>query len=304
MKYSVCHDSRIGCRSMNQDRLDWAQTPVAVLLVVADGMGGHRLGDVAAQVAVERIMQAFLQAATPRLENPQQFLAEAVTAAHRAINDYAAQRAIPLDDAPRTTCVACVIQDGQALWAHVGDSRLYHLRWGRTLTRTRDHSRVQMLIDAGQITEREALTHPQRNLVFNCLGGDTPPHIDLSRPTPLAPGDILALCSDGAWAPTGDRFSSAFALPIERAVPFLLDAAEEAAGASCDNLTLLVLRWDSADGQHEAVDDDPATQPLSTVSTIIQNFAEAAILTEADIERSVAEIRDSILSQKSNGATK
>lgn len=300
MKFSVVHDSRIGRRGMNQDRVDWAQTAQSALLVVADGMGGHLHGEVAAQIAVQHIINAFQQAALPRLDDPPRFLIEALGQAHNAINDYATLRALPLVDAPRTTCVACVIQDGHALWAHVGDSRLYHVRGATTLARTIDHSRVQMLVDSGEITETEALSHPHRNLVFTCLGGDGQPRIDLSKATRLEPGDILALCSDGAWAPVAERFPAAFALPLERAVPFLLDAAEEAAGPGCDNLSLIALRWDADD---PATETDPSTQVLSAISTMAENFAHAVDLTEAEIERTVAEIRDSILTQKPNGAT-
>ena len=292
MKIAVFHDSRIGRRSMNQDRLAWAQSDHAVLLVVADGMGGHRHGEVAAQLAVQHLAQTFSSLAVPRLDDPRRFLAEGLQGAHRAINDYAAQRTIPLDDAPRTTCVACILQDGAALWAHVGDSRLYHVRQGHTVTRTIDHSRVQMLLDAGQITPEEALVHPHRNLVFSCLGGDQPPRIDVGAAVRLEAGDILALCSDGAWGPTGERFPAAFALPLERAVPFLLDAAEAAAGPTCDNLTLLALRFDGAgsDPDHAA-----PTAPLPTRTTVVEAFGSDAALSEAEIGDTVSEIRRRIV---------
>lgn len=294
MKFNVFHDSRIGRRSMNQDRLDWAHTSEALLLVVCDGMGGHRHGEVAAQLAVQQLMTAFRNAASPRLDDPPRFLNESLRDAHFAINNYAALRAIPIDDAPRTTCVACVIQDGHALWAHVGDSRLYLVRAGRTVKRTLDHSRVQMLIDSGEITAEEAKTHPQRNLVFSCLGGDMTPRIDISPAIALEAGDTLALCSDGAWAPLADRLAKGFGLPLERAVPFLLDEAEAAAGPGCDNLTLIALRWESAAGSPQS---DDATRPFSAISTLVQNIGEYTkgnSLTDADIDRAVNEIRGTI----------
>lgn len=294
MKYSVVHDSRIGCRNMNQDRLNWAQTDEAVLLVLCDGMGGHRHGEIAAQVAITRITEIFRRVATPFLSDPLRFVTDALNQAHMAINDYAAQRAIPLEDAPRTTCVICVIQEGVALWAHIGDSRLYHLRAGDAVSRTLDHSRVQMLLDAGEITADEAQRHPQRNLVYNCLGGDTPPRIDIAKAARLEPGDVIALCSDGAWGPIAERFPAAFALPLNRAVPLLLDAAETAAGPSCDNLSLLALRWESTNEQVDA-----ETLRLSGASTLVEDFANgqtqlfppADNLTDADIDRAVADIR-------------
>ena len=300
MKFSVCHDSRLGGRHNNQDRHDWVESGAAVLLVVADGMGGHRHGEVAAQTAVQTVVTSFRQETSPRLDDPGRFLMRSILNAHAAINDYAALRAIPMEDAPRTTCVACVIQDGQAIWAHVGDSRLYHLRHGAQLSRTKDHSRVQMLIDAGEITEEEAQVHPHRNLVYTCLGGDVPPRIDLSGPARLDRGDLLLLCSDGVWSPAAEYFAKAFSLPLERAVPLIMDEAEAVGGPGCDNLTLIALRWDAPAFEP---DKFARTQPLSAISTMVESFATATLMTEAEIERSIAEIRRSILSQKIHGAT-
>ena len=121
MRFKVAHDSRIGRRRNNQDRLGWGQSDDAVYLVVADGMGGHRLGEVAAQIVVDQFAQAFAVEARPRLDDPARFLSRIMLMAHEAINDYASMRAIPISDAPRTTCIACVIQSGRATWAHVGD---------------------------------------------------------------------------------------------------------------------------------------------------------------------------------------
>ena len=292
---------------MNQDRLNWEHTDEAVLLVLCDGMGGHRHGEIAAQVAVQRITEIFRRVATPFLSDPLRFLTDALGQAHLAINDYAAQRAIPQPDAPRTTCVVCVIQEGIALWAHVGDSRLYHLRAGDAVSRTLDHSRVQMLLDAGEISADEAQHHPQRNLVYNCLGGDTLPRIDIAKATRLEPGDVIALCSDGAWAPVADRFPAAFALPLNRAVPLLLDAAETTAGPSCDNLSLLALRWESTDTPVAA-----ETMRLSVASTLIEDFNDgqkqlfppAENLTDADIDRAVADIRARIQTTSATNTTK
>lgn len=302
MKFTLHHESRIGHRRINQDRLEWAQTPRAVLMVLADGMGGHRSGEIAAQIAVQHIDSSFRRRAAPALDDPKGFLTKTLADAHRAINDYATLRAIAIQDAPRTTCVACVIQDGVALWAHVGDSRLYHIRDGEAVTRTQDHSRVQLLLAAGAITPEEAAVHPQRNLVFNCLGGDLAPRIDVSPPARLEPGDVLALCSDGAWAPTADRFAAAFALPPERAVPLLLDAAEAATGDTCDNLSLIALRWESS------ADDAPAATRTSSVDTQAEDFASAArtasTLTDDEIERAVAEIRRRIQNRNPTGASR
>jgi serine/threonine protein phosphatase PrpC len=98
--------------------------------------------------------------------------------------DYAARH--KLNDSPRTTCVACVVQDNIAYWAHAGDSRLYLMRDGRVIAQTRDHSRIRLLIDEGMISEAQAAVHPDRNKIYSCLGSPTPPEIEFSRKTPLS----------------------------------------------------------------------------------------------------------------------
>lgn len=294
MKFTVNHDSRIGRRSMNQDRVGTAFTDQALLLVVCDGMGGHKHGEIAAKIVVEHLLHAFAQRANPRLDDPSRFLAEEILEAHWAINRYTSLRAIPLEGAPRTTCVACVIQGDLAVWAHTGDSRLYLIRDGHVRTRTVDHSRVQMLVDSGEITELEAQTHPQRNLVITCLGGEVPPRIDVSAVTRLAPGDTFALCSDGVWAPLQDALAGGLMYPLERAVPQLLDRAETLNGATSDNLSLIALRWESAGGKPQS---DDRTVPENDDQTQVEDFAAATLpgnLSEAEIERQAAEIRAAI----------
>lgn len=293
MKFTIFHDSRIGRRGTNQDRLAWAQTDEAIFLVVADGMGGHRHGEVAAQIAVQQLVAAFRGEANPTLDSPAKFLTRSIGEAHRAINDYASLRAIPLADAPRTTCVACVIQDGRATWAHAGDSRLYLVRGGRTVAHTVDHSYVQTLVDSGQITADEAKRHPQRNLVTTCLGGDLPPCIDVSREALLLSGDILALCSDGVWSPLGDALAAGLTTPLERSMPRLLDTAETNAGPSCDNLSLLVLRWESST---EKPQNNDSGKPFRPNQTLAEDFAAKGIVpspvSDAEVELAINLIRD------------
>lgn len=212
-------------------------------MVLADGMGGHGHGDLAAEAVVRSVIAAFEQQARPRLVDPYRFLAEAMADAHAAIHAQVGMR--QLVDQPRTTCVICIVQDNIAIWAHAGDSRLYLLRHGRTLARTRDHSRVQDLIDDGLLAEDEARGHPSRNVLTGCLGGEQSPRFELSPKTPLLCGDVILLCSDGVWGPLVD------AQPLEalagrdaiKAAPELLDRVESAAGTNGDNLSLIVLVW-------------------------------------------------------------
>ncbi|HEY6896479.1 MAG TPA: PP2C family serine/threonine-protein phosphatase [Rhodocyclaceae bacterium] len=272
MKFNLHQESRIGGRRENQDRMVSRSTRDAVLLVVADGMGGHAHGEVAAQVCVNHIAELFDNHARPRLPDPFIFLALALERAHSAIGQTAL--AADLEEVPRTTCVACVIQDGIAHWAHAGDSRLYLLRGDAVFARTLDHSSVRLLVEQGVIDEEAARHHPNRNRVFSCLGGAMPPQVEFSRKTPLLPGDVLALCSDGAWGPLDEAafVHTLVSAAPPLAVPQLLDAAEAAAGPRGDNLTLIALRWEEA--------SSPETRLLAGESP-----------SDEDIERAVDEIR-------------
>lgn len=247
MKYLIHGESRIGQRASNQDRIAWRMTSDAILMVVADGMGGHAHGEVAAQVTVDYISDAFEHQAKPTLADPFLFLAQCFNGAHAAIARVAGLR--KLSEIPRTTCVACVIQDGLAHWVHAGDARLYLLRDGRIAQRSRDHTRVQLMLEQGLIDEAGAKTHPDRHRVYSCLGGGDAesPQMDFSAKTPLLPGDVVALCSDGVWGPAGDHrlVRRLTETPPPHSVVQLLDDAEHKAGGRADNLSLIVLRWET-----------------------------------------------------------
>src|SRR5690606_20454106 len=144
------------------------------LLLLADGMGGHIQGEVAATLALQTIAALFQQQAKPYIKHPEQFLQEGFFAAHREIHRYRAVNR--LEDTPRTTLVVCLIQHGTAIWAHAGDSRLYWMRDGKVQARTRDHSRLEVLIAQGKVSPLERDTHPDRNKLFNCVGA---PHMPI-----------------------------------------------------------------------------------------------------------------------------
>ena len=282
MKFTVYQESRIGGRAQNQDRVAWRHTREAILLVVADGMGGHAHGELAAQVAVDSICAAFDESAGPRVPHPFLFLARALQRAHHAIG--AAAQARNLSESPRTTCVACLIQDGAALWAHAGDSRLYLLRDGRVVERTRDHSRVQFLIDAGALSEGAARTHPERNIVLSCLGGAYGPQVSHSRKVPLRGGDVLVLCTDGAWAPLEqeDMVQGLGGGDLMKSVPAFLDRVETAAGRGADNTTLIALQWES-----------PATADadIAELDEFERRQLVGATLSDEDLSRAVLDLR-------------
>jgi serine/threonine protein phosphatase PrpC len=268
-------------------------------MIVADGMGGHLHGEVAAQIATQFVSEAFQRQAQPRLEDSVKFLLDSVTAAHRAIVDYANVR--NLLETPRTTCVACVVQDGLAQWAHVGDSRLYLVRRGRVEAQTKDHSRVQILVDAGRVREEAVAAHPDRNKIFNCLGQMGPPRVDLSRRIALHHGDILLLCTDGFWGPLTGKLicEELLRADIVRAVPELLDMAEGRAGKDGDNASVVAMTW----AEEEAPDADwisTISMDPTDIKTTVEQFGKgtpppaAGYLTDEEIERAIEEIRNAI----------
>jgi len=265
-------------------------------MVVADGMSGHLHGEVASQIAAQLLTETFQREAKPKLADPFGFLQKSITDAHFALGDYAKARG--LIESPRTTCVACVVQDSTAYWAHVGDSRLYHVREGRIQAQTRDHSRVQMLVDQGRVREEAVAAHPDRNKIFNCIGATTLPQVTLSKPTLLREDDTLILCSDGWWGPlTGKLITGALLKSdLMKTIPELLDLAELRAGADSDNISVVAMTW--AETYPGALAGEVSTQALlrDGVSTKLEDFSKAddSDLTDEEIERAIGEIRAAI----------
>jgi serine/threonine protein phosphatase PrpC len=296
MRFSIFQESRKGGREANQDRTSYAYTRDALLMVIADGMGGHLHGEVASQIAAQLLTEAFQREAKPKLADPFGFLQKSMTDAHFALGDYAKAR--NLVESPRTTCVACVVQDSTAFWAHVGDSRLYHIREGRIQAQTRDHSRVQMLVDQGRVREEAVAAHPDRNKIFNCIGATTLPQVELSKPTLLREDDTLILCTDGLWGPLSGKLISGALLKSDliKTIPGLLDLAELRAGADSDNLSVVAMTW--AEKHVGALAGEVSTQTLvlNGVSTQLEDFskAEDSDLTDEEIERAIEEIRAAI----------
>jgi protein phosphatase len=305
MQFSVYQESHIGGRKVNQDRMGYSFTRDALLLVLADGMGGHLRGEVAATVALQTISTMFQQQAQPYVRKPQRFLEEAFHAAHRDIHQYRVEQQMP--EAPRTTIVACLIQHNTATWAHCGDSRLYWMRDGQILARTRDHSHVENLIAKGLALPSERATHPDRNKLFNCLGADSSPKVEVSAGAAVLPGDLLLLCSDGLWSmlPDDDLARRMQAQTVVCAVPDILQAALKAAGGASDNVTALAIMWQGSSvadnmGPITATVISTESLPEDLHSTTIRDARAAAAPSEMDafdddeIEKAIAEIRGAI----------
>lgn len=298
MRFTIYQESRVGGRANNEDRTTYCYSRDALLMVVADGMGGHHYGEIAAQIAVQTLADAFQREAKPLLADPFRFLQKSMTNAHHAILDYTTRH--HLRDTPRTTCVACIVQDNVAYWAHAGDSRLYLIRDGRVITQTKDHSRIRLLIEEGMISEAQAAFHPDRNKIYSCLGSPTPPEIEFSRKTPLNHGDILLLCSDGLWGEmSGDMMAVALkGSNLLQAVPMILNQAETKGGPHRDNLSVVAVRWEDAYVEEASSAISTQTMTQDEVTTRLEEFgrnpAYKSELSDEEIEKAIDEIRNAI----------
>jgi len=258
MLFSVFQMSRQGGRKTNEDRMGYCYTRESVVLMLADGLGGHPEGEMAASIAIETVAAMFQKMAQPTLADEADFLGDAIMGAHLRILNYAHIKGLP--DSPRTTLVVAVIQSGQVSWAHCGDSRLYMVRQQQLLTRTQDHS----FAERGRQRHAAAMPTPtelNRNVLFTCLGSPVKPVFSVAKSVTLQHDDKLMLCSDGLWSilPEHDIVSQLSQQTVEIAVQALVDQALLQAGHRGDNVTCVALGWQAP--------DTPAAEPESLADT-------------------------------------
>jgi len=237
--------SDIGGRDEQQDRVELiaSQSGDDYLIVVADGMGGYHGGALAAQAVVDSAKRFFVTASTT---DPLASLGKLCTQAHQAVVNVGEQGS----QLPGSTCVLLYLSADEACWAHVGDSRLYHFRNGKILTRTLDHSMVQLLVSQGKMTEAEMATSPLQNQLTMRLGGEQQPNPELGA-AEVQKGDIFMLCSDGFWESVDPEEAVAIASEndLEAAAERLVQLAKERGGNGGDNITVAltqlgrVRRW-------------------------------------------------------------
>lgn len=299
MQFSVYQESRIGGRKMNQDRMGYIYTRDSLLLLLADGMGGHVRGEMAAAISLQTIANLFQQNAHPYIRKPEAFLEESFMIAHREIQRYGRNNLLP--ESPRTTIVACLIQHGKAIWAHCGDSRLYWVRDSQILARTQDHSRVASLLAQGMLDPNQPEKHPDRNKLFNCLGSANIPIVEISRRATIHAGDTFLLCSDGLWSALSDQIIAKRiqANTVMRSVPELLDAAISFAGGHGDNVTALAITWLGENSLEDATTVTTNTLQEGTVTSMIMTQPlgisdEDKVFNDLEIEKAIAEIREAI----------
>ena len=292
MRFSVFQVSRRGGRETNEDRMGYCFTREAGLFALADGMGGHPEGEVAAEIALQTLAALFQQEARPVLADPQRFLQETVVVAHQQLLRYAASKG--LSDTPRTTVVVCILQGNQAWWAHCGDSRLYLVRAGKLIARTRDHSYSELQEALGRVSRSGEPFN--RNVLFTCLGSPGRPMVDCQGPLMLEPSDRLLLCSDGLWGSVDDAeiVQHLSDQNITEAAPELVEQALRRGGTRSDNVTVLAVEWE---GEGEPGGDTTQNLGNSGFASTMQGALEldlVAGMDDEEIERSVREINEVI----------
>lgn len=256
MQYIIGRTTRLGNRSINQDRVAVLERDNTVLLILGDGLGGKKGGEIAAQTLVDTIADEFKEARLP-IKKPKEFMTRALHRAHTAVIDAGNQQDPPLT--PGTTAVLCLVQDGSAWWSHVGDSRLYLFRGGVPIYRTRDHSFVEELYQTGRITNDKRSNHPLKNYMTRCIGiSDNVPEVSVSNEVNLHKGDIILLCSDGLWEPLDDMQIGMKILEgrFSDALETLAEQAEETSYPSSDNISAVAIQIMSLQLIGRAINED------------------------------------------------
>jgi serine/threonine protein phosphatase PrpC len=224
------------------------------LFAVADGMGGHRGGEVASQLAVETLEKRFKQGAGDLPDQVQE--ANRVVFERSVVDEKVAGMG--------TTLTAALVEADRVRLAHVGDSRAYLLRDGDLRLLTEDHTLVHRMVTEGEISKEEAQTHPQRSVLTRALGVDNVVDVD-DDTVQVRPGDRLLLCTDGLTSMVSER-------AIEealRAVPDPQEAAQQLVelaneGGGTDNTTVVVL--DFSAGRPEEV-PTPSSEAIAPAPT-------------------------------------
>jgi len=245
----TCVARHTGDRQEQQDRVSLfahPSRPGTMMAILADGMGGHSGGAMAAEQVVMKARQNF-EAYAPGSETPRRLLESVVNEAHLVIR----LTRFTTEKDPHSTVVALLLQPGRVDWVHCGDSRLYHFRKGTTVSRSLDHSLVGELQRKGKLDDEAALNHPQRNVLLSCLGSDREPKMSFGHASPLMIGDSFLLCSDGLWGYFSDEelAGTVCKLPARQVASVLIKHARERALGSGDNISLAIVNLIDAQGR-------------------------------------------------------
>lgn len=237
MKWAYITDTGL-VRALNEDSLCISEQDS--FFAVADGMGGHRAGEVASKLTLQ-LLKSELDKRLSSGEKAEQALVNSIKEANRSLYEMSVKNSEW--QGMGTTVTACLKQDEQILIGQVGDSRAYLLRDNTISQLTEDHSLVQELVRSGSITDEEAFSHPQRNVLTRAIGIGLVLDVDLYHLSVL-PGDQILLCTDGLtrYMRQDDLLIAVNAAPdLDSAVKDLLKAATHSGGA--DNITIILIEF-------------------------------------------------------------
>lgn len=279
MEYSAAQQSNQGGRDYNEDRTAIFERHDALLLIVADGLGGHEGGEIASQAFVDALGASFAKASVQQLEDAEKFLSLSINYAHHMIHRRALIQGYE-PQSPKTTCVACLIYKGVAQWAHSGDSRLYLIRNGIIHQKTDDHVSNRNLPGVN-------------NPISRCVGGIESPRPTISGQHQVDTGDIILLSTDGAWAnlKTTDIKDYIDSAHPTMGLDSLLQTLENRNKAPSDNLSVVILFWgiaqlDRPSGYH-------SRNPVCVVDTVDEGSpTEATPITNFNMQKLDASIRE------------
>ena len=286
MQYEIGQANRLGNRHSNQDRFKAIESEHGVLLVLGDGMGGQASGEVAAQILIDTAEEIY-QAQSSAVRDSARLFRTIILTAHYRILEWGARQSPPVT--PGSTAVLCLLQEGDAHWAHVGDSRLYVFHRGLPIYRTIDHSYVEHLYQKGRISRSEQESHPGRNMITQCIGcQQMEPEITVAKPVALKEGDVLLLCSDGLWGPLDDAQMGSIleAHPLQQSLDLMAEQAERNSYPRSDNISVLSLRFISNDEPANALPaaksssrkkpskDDPVQSAIAQIEEILKEYEQ------------------------------
>jgi PPM family protein phosphatase len=262
MKMMIAQKTDVGLeRKDNQDDMGWFSFPVGEVFIVADGMGGEAGGREAARLAISTIKQCFEKGG----DSVPDLLKSSITLANRRIHEKGTSGDLQYHKMG-TTVVVLVVSHNQAYMAHVGDSRIYLYRNSKLKPMTKDHSRIQQMVDDGIISLAEAEDHPDANIIYRALGAKPEVDPEVRRePFSVLPDDLFLLCTDGLSGLVGDfEISQIFRRggSAEVLCNNLVSAALNQGGY--DNVTVQVVRL----GNLQAPLAKPELEVKPTVTTV------------------------------------
>jgi serine/threonine protein phosphatase PrpC len=235
MSWQFSKASHIGGREEQQDRVSILTSNFYSACILADGVGGHKGGAMAAQILLEECEKLWPPTIPPKI-----WLEIICQHTHRQIKQQGKAKKI----SPKTTCVILLVKKNRIYWTHVGDSRLYHIRKNRIIQQSEDHSIAQILLAMGKIRAEQMANHPDKNRLLKSLGGEEKMTIEMHE-SRIKSGDGLVLCSDGLWESihTGEFSYALKQADLQQAAEQLVKRAVQRGGEKGDNVSVCLVRY-------------------------------------------------------------